>query len=334
MILNPGSTPAGALQVDANAQLVSGGLNADNVWLKGSTTTNPTTIKIDTSVAGNPQSFTNILFANGASTNVANIDIAPGRALTVTQSLGITSGVKLQTTNAGTLLVNGAKNAAGSTYTGGTLSINAGVVGGNGTIPAAVIVNTGGTISAGTSGTVLSSGTGLPDATANLTTAGSQTWTGGTGITGGTYAWKLNTNNAGVSGSLNSDKSGTNWDQLTMSSLTISASVTSQFNIEVIGLSGTGSAPFDATKSYSWAAANVSTAFTLPANAFHFNLANLSVPNLNPLGFSASEVADGPLSDLVINYTPVALTPEPTSLALLGCSAAGLLFRRRRRGSV
>lgn len=259
------------------------------------------------------------------------------------------------TINGGTLLAGKNLAATATGYTGtGTVNINSSGVLGGGTVgtPAAstfnvkgsVNVNAGGTISAGTSALL---SPGQTNATANLVT-GAQTWNGSaspdpSGATTGTYAWKLNlANNSGASstqfvsgGALNTDKSGTNWDQLSMSTLAVNGN----FNIQVIGLNagttGTGIIPFDPGQSYNWVAANV------PANASTAAMGSSFVIQ-PPIGFSSygsalgvfsaslvsAPTADSSFDDVVISYSPA---PEPTSLLMLGLGAGGLMLRRRRR---
>ena len=344
--INPGKTPNTQLQVDANATLTTSGFNAETVLLNGTTTTGtPSTLVLDAVTAG-PNSTTiptlstaQILYADSATAgSVAKIDIAANKAVNVTQSIGVNSNVNLTKSSGGTLFVNSAANT-GVTASPGTLTISGGVVGGQGVLTVgSVVVNSGtstrgGTISAGVSST-LSPGTGLTDTTANLVTTGGQTWVGGgaTGATGGVYAWKLNVNNVGqtyngTAASINTDKTGANWDQLTMTSLTVSASSTARFNIEILPFTGTGSNAFDVTKSYQWAAANSAAAPTgLVASAFNIDTSNFLFPNLGTFGIS--QMADSGVTDIIITYNPA---PEPTSLGLLGLGAAGLLLRRRRR---
>jgi fibronectin-binding autotransporter adhesin len=174
-------------------------------------------------------------------------------------------------------------------------------------------------------GSVISGGDGV-SATANLTTAGTQVWSGG-----GTYQWKINLSYAGTTGAFNNSKSGGPWDQLTMNALTVTATPANPFNIQVVGLtSPTLSNNFDPTKSYRWVAANmpVGQATGNLANTLAVNYAGFSSYNM-PGSFSAAfDSTDDPgFTDLVISYSP---TPEPSALALAGLSAGGLLLRRRR----
>ena len=236
------------------------------------------------------------------------------------------------TVQGGTLLVNG--QSGGDSGTGNaTVAINSGgTLGGNGAAIGSVNVNSsgiparGGIISAGDSMT-----------TATLTT-GPQTWNGGSdanGTGGGTYAWKLNVNNAGSPGTVNFDASGANWDQLTMSSLTVTASPGGTFNIQIIGLSGAGGAPFNAGQSYQWEIANVMPGGSISGvSPSMFKLTTVNLPGVSPNAFSVDTSTDLGMSDptgstdLILTYTP---TPEPTSLALFGVVAGGLLLRRRRK---
>ncbi|HSU67982.1 MAG TPA: PEP-CTERM sorting domain-containing protein, partial [Tepidisphaeraceae bacterium] len=173
--------------------------------------------------------------------------------------------------------------------------------------------------------------------TGKLTTTGQQTWN-----SGASYGWKLNLNNANAGGTttLNSatlytDTNGTNWDQLSMTSLSLAATSPAQVTLNVIGTNGpTGSgSPFSANQNYQWIAATVPTTGLAGNYVGAFNLNVAGIPAATGT-FSAQFVADPANSsqqDFVVSY--VAPTPEPTSLALLGVGAAGLLLRRRRRSS-
>jgi autotransporter-associated beta strand protein len=235
--------------------------------------------------------------------------------------------------NAGTLLVNGQTPGNSGTGTGPVAVNSGGTLGGNGVAAGTVEVKGSGNASPGG---VITGGNSTTNG--NLTT-GALTWVGGTdvnGTGGGSYAWKLNINNAGVSGSPNFDKSGTNWDQLTISSLTVSASPSGTFNIAVIGLNGAAGASFDPTKDYAWVAANLPSSSSLngfdPA-LFHIDTSGLTVPGLaGAFSINTSTnlglVDPSGMTDLIISYSAA---PEPTSLLLTGLAAGGIFLRRRRR---
>jgi fibronectin-binding autotransporter adhesin len=250
------------------------------------------------------------------------------------------------TIGAGAVLANYLDSSATPTGSLGTAAVN---VNTGGTLGGGQVVRANGTavhiaspvnVNAGAAGSGVPGGTitaGLPGpngTTANLITQG-QTWTGSAAAdgTGGTYAWNLNLANAGTpGGTLNNDKSGANWSQITMTSLTVSGN----FNLQVTGLNaaalGTGGSSFNPSQSYRWVAANVPTSAGTITNSGTFVLPAPVGFGTTALGvFSASidTTSDPGFSDVVVSYASPA--PEPTSLALLGASAAGLLLRRRRR---
>ena len=191
-----------------------------------------------------------------------------------------------------------------------------------------------GSVAAPTAGLIVSSGATISggDAvsrTGNLTTSGRQTWN-----SGGEYLWKIDLTNPGNPATLNNDKSGAHWDQLTMSALTVAATGNSPFDLQILGLTGTGTGAFDPTKNYSWVAANLPTGSASGnlAGAFSLNVSGFSNYKV-PGSFSAAfDSADDPgFTDLVISYTAV---PEPTAFALFAPLSAGLLLRRRRRAAM
>lgn len=234
----------------------------------------------------------------------------------------------------GTTILSGANTYTGSTaISAGTLEVDGSL--GNTAVavaPGATLSGKGAINNAG-SNAITINGTiapGTPTVTANLTSTGTMVWP-----SNGTYAWKLNlaspTSGSTVTdshGTLYTDKTGANWDQLTLSSL----SASSGFSIQVIGLTPSGqTSAFNESQSYQWVAANV-PAGTAPTNV------NFVLPP--PTGFSgdssfgvfsamlepATTTGDS-TDDLVILYTP---SPEPSALALSGLAAGGLLLRRRR----
>jgi fibronectin-binding autotransporter adhesin len=273
------------------------------------------------------------LILTGANTYAGGTTINGGTLLAKNLSSSGATGSNPVTINAGGLLGGGAVGTA----TAGNFNVNGLVVVSPGTS------SRGGTISAGAS-SLLSPG--QTDTTADLTTGG-QTWTGGSsdGSTGGVFAWKLNLSNNSTgatyqSGTLNAAKTGANWDELSVPTLSVAASPTSQFNIQIIGLgtastSSTGAAgtAFNPNLSYQWVALNLPSTNTMtgvtPAN-FHIDATNVPA-NVNGF-FSVGSLTtfndtDPGFLDVVISYSPA---PEPTSLLLLAAGAGGLLLRRRR----
>lgn len=178
------------------------------------------------------------------------------------------------------------------------------------------------------SGSTISAGDGVAQ-TGRLYTAGGQTWNGG-----GTYLWKIDLTNAGTAGAFNSDKTGAHWDQLTMTSLAVAATSANPFQINIVGLPGTGTNDFNPSSSYKWVAANTPSA-TLAGNLFNSLKVSVSgFSNYKTSGsFSAAfaPTGDPGFEDLVITYSPV---PEPTSILLLAPAGCVLVLRLRRRDSV
>jgi fibronectin-binding autotransporter adhesin len=214
-------------------------------------------------------------------------------------------------------VANPTLNASGLTAPGG-FQLHAGqTLAGIGTVvpPAAGLVVS--------SGAVISAGDGV-SRTGRLATSGLQIWNGG-----GEYLWKIDLTNAGTPGALNTDKSGAHWDQLTMSNLSVAANSSNPFQIQIDGLTGSGTNTFDPTRNYAWVVANmpVGAATGNLVGAFTLSVSGLSNYKI-PGSFSAAldSTADPGFTDLLITYTA---TPEPTALTLLFPAAGFLLVRRR-----
>lgn len=285
----------------------------------------PGTIQVD--------SASNALTLSGTQAGSGSLSKAGPGTLILTGNNTISGSVSIA---AGTLAVNGQTGTNSGTGTGPVTINPGGVLAGNGIAKGAVVVNASTT--GGPGGTIAP---GSASATANLTT-GAQTWSGGSdanGTGGGTYAWKLNVNNAGTPGP-NFDASGTNWDHLSMPSLSLSASSAQAFNIQVTSFSGPAGAAFDPSQTYQWAIASVGpngSITNFSPSALHVIASNFVLPGVGsvPAGrFSVDTSTDLGLSDpsgstdLMLVFSPA---PEPTSLLLTGLGAAGLLLLRRRR---
>lgn len=194
-----------------------------------------------------------------------------------------------------------------------------------------VTVSAGAPLEAGTSQSV------------GLLTTGDEIWENG-----GTYQWKI----ADVS----SAAPGSNWDAVSMTSLSISASSSNPFILKIVGLgsAGAGSAPanFDPDSQYQWVIAQVAGAGNVSINgvaqtASDVTLANSNDPSGDQFTLDTSSFAttgsDAPAagssfqldllnsdtdSELVLSYNPA---PEPTTgLMCLAACAPALLCRRKR----
>lgn len=213
---------------------------------------------------------------------------------------------------------------ANSTYIGstniltGTLQVDGSLGNTPVAISAGATLSGKGTINNSGSNTVAISGTIAPgNSTTDATlTTGPMTWNAG-----GDYNWKVSQLPSGSP----SAGAGTNWDLISASSLTITATSTSPFVITPIG------APpgFSPTQAYTWQIAGISpssgssiTGFT-PSNFI-----------LNPTQFeggalpaSSFAVSSDP-QDIYVSYSPA---PEPSSLALIGITIFALLPRGLQR---
>jgi hypothetical protein len=251
------------------------------------------------------------------------------------------------TITGGTLFANNAFSSLGT----GNVTINGGELAGNGTIANAshsISVNNGGTIGAGGSASVAG----------NLTTTGTETWK-----SGGTYAWKITGANQGAgnsgvavgsggSGTIGSGSGveGSDWDLLTMSGLSVTATVNSPFTIAL-----TANNPPGATNGeYSWVIAqtgstalpngnitagdnllsggsNPADAGMFALNTNNFTFGGVSAPSQSLFSVEFEPIGSGGDFDLVLDYNYNS-APEPgTGLLVLTGGLPMLLNRRRRR---
>jgi len=244
-----------------------------------------------------------------------------GTSSTLTLS-GINTFSGGTTINAGTLMANSTNTTSGSTGTGLVTVNSGGTLGSsNGQIRGSITVNSGGIITAGTS-----AGSPTTGAPAKLTANAASKTT--TFASGGNYDLKIN-NATGTAG--------TNWDELVLNSLSVTATTGSQFNVKIFGLTSgnvAGAVPnFNNTTNYSWVIATLAgtSKTTLDGFLASLKLDTSGFTNNNSLAthgtFSLGDQVDGSGSDLVLNYSA---TPEVSSLFLLGIGVGGLAMRRRR----
>ena len=205
--------------------------------------------------------------------------------------------------NAGDTIIRGptykVTNTSGNAAGSGTVKVSddsssCGVLAGTG-IVGPVIVSGRGALAPGN----------YPFLTPGKLTTGALTLNGG-----GHYFWELN-NVSGTAGSANG------WSTLQCAALTISASSSSPFIIDVALLTSTNSlglpANFNPAASYSWTLISASSISGFAANAFVINSSAL------PGAFSVSTSGN----NLLLNYTPPGLTKIVTTLYNTGFDANG-----------
>jgi fibronectin-binding autotransporter adhesin len=366
--VNPGgsfvlATQSGSGSAVGNLSLTGGSVtsNADITNGGGATTTTITvnggTLDLVGHQIGGATSISTLNFQSGTLRNVAEINAGAPLVKTTAGTLALSGNNTYAggtNVNAGLLLAN--TSTPGQSSTGsGAVAVNSGgaLAGGLGTTPGyiasaagvnAVTVNSGGTISAG-NGT---SAPGLLVTTGgNGTTTFTHTWNAG-----GTYAWHLNTNNAGATqpisnGTSDAGGAGANWGMISLQTLNLPSS--GQFTINIVPVTGAGSNGFNPAGTYQWTIADISGTGSAPgvfqggtsvsqgnyaalvANTFVLNTTALTTAFPTASGvFSLGLVNDGTANgqDLVVSYSSA---PEPTALALTGLAAGGLLLGRRRR---
>lgn len=225
--------------------------------------------------------------------------------------------------NSGLLLVN---NTSGSGTGTGAVAVNSGgALAGTGTISGNTSVNAGGVISAGSNGYQTTGTLHLPGAT----TLASGSGIVGDAANGATYLWKIN--DAGNATGPGTAGNAVGWDLLALNTASVSGTG-SYVTVEPISQGGGYvNQPinnFNYKAPYQWAIATLSGGGgTALAAQLHLDTNSLSTfaaaNNANAQNFS---ITSDP-NDVYISYSPA---PEPTSLALLGLGAAGMLLRRRR----
>jgi hypothetical protein len=212
----------------------------------------------------------------------------------------------------------------GATFdnTGGSLT-GTGIIVNNGTFlgnlsPSAEVSLGGSGAFAGTR-TIAAGATITPGESPGTQTVANEIW-----ATGGNYLWEIND----VDGGIGVDPG---WDWLNVTSqLNITATGGGKFNILLTSLTlsnGTGFVhDFNQFSNYSWTIASAGGGVT-GFNSSAFNLNTSAFQNSFGGTFGIALVGN----DLALTYSASAV-PEPGSFLLVGAAAAGMAWRRKRRG--
>lgn len=242
---------------------------------------------------------------------------AHGSALSLVKNLGgtlVLTGPNTYsggtTVNAGVLAANTVAVGKSATGTGPVTVANSGSVHGTlagiGNVSGSVTVNTGAAISAGDGATT----------TGTLSLKNYSNTFADNSI----YLWKIN-NASGTPGSA------VGWDKLALSGLSVGTGTHGvDVQMTAVGAGGLLSG-FDPTQNYQWLIATVPSGGTSLAAKFHLDSAAVSTFITNNPGTKNAFSIASDSTDIYVSYTGA---PEPTSLALLGIGAGGVLLRRRR----
>jgi fibronectin-binding autotransporter adhesin len=333
LIGGPTSSAAGDIHFENATGGPSGGTVSGSVNLGAVTRV----INVDDSAAAPIDLTVSGIISNGA------INKLGAGALAFTNANTHTGGTSI---NAGILLAN---NPSGSAAGNGPVNVNVGTLGGNGTITGLnSVVNVTGNITAGATPTTTGLLTTTGGATGGGATTSSQTWN-----SGGNYNWKFSgsaapnaaVTNTNGTGTTDPGGSGTNWDMLSMNTLSVASNSGSPFTITPVALNsapGTSNAYTiaDITSGIvtigggsptTYNASNgtygdPNTAATALATALQGLVA---VAPAYSSSYSLGVIPDGGAGDdIVITYTGA---PEPSSIALLAFGFGGIALRRRRR---
>jgi autotransporter-associated beta strand protein len=308
------TTPGYTLSGNGTITLGSGGIDATQ--LSNGTTAINTAIALAAAQSWNIGNGTTL--SAGGSISGAFALTKTGSGTLALNGVNIYSGGTI--VSAGTLLANSSDTLNGSTGSGLVTVASGATLGGTGQIRGSIIMD--GTITAGNASTSGAPGKLTANNAASITTLAG----------GGAYDVKIN--NATGTG-------GTNWDELVLSGLSVTASSASPFTIELYALNISDLAGavsnFNKAVGDTWTIARISgitrTALSsdLAAGDFALNTANFT--DNNPLSstgghFSLDAVTDGTGADLQIMYSA---TPEPGSALLCLCAVTPALSTRCRR---
>jgi autotransporter-associated beta strand protein len=229
---------------------------------------------------------------------------------------------------------NATLNVSAVTGTGGFALASGQVLGGRGTVTGNLTVASGSKISAG-----FSSAMGIATGPSNINgmlTTGNETWSAG-----GTYSWKITSAGGigpGNTTTNNGGNPGIDWDDISMSALTVPSS--GNFTIAPVGSISVAAGASGGY--YNWVIAQTSSGnFTTPGTtnllaggsaAFALNTSGLTINGVSSPSSSLFTLelinVSGSNDDLVLGYNSA---PEPGTALLLLAGAAPLVMGRRRR---
>ena len=263
------------------------------------------------------------LYSGSTLINGGTFALQTGATNNIAASKAVTIGAN------GTLDLTGVTGTGGSGVQGFSLS-NGQVIGGTGSVKGSLVVDNPSKISAGTS---VALNTGTTNSVGVLKTDKT------TFDSGGTYAWKIADNAAGV---------GAGWDELTMNSLSVTAGTgNNRFVISLSGLNaGAVGSPANvgAGGVYQWviaksaspillnkvAATNGAVLAGLDSSIFKLDTTGFSIGGSQAIAanLSLEAITDGNGQDLALIYNGA---PEPGAAFLCAAGALPILMSRRRR---
>lgn len=308
VVLNGGSV-AGILDLAGLSPTVNGLAGTTGAVLGQVLNSTPSTIANFTVGANNvTSSFAGVIKDNGGTGGTVRLTKTGTGALTLAGANTYTGTTNV---NNGVLRVNGSLSSGGGLVTVSATTPDTATLGGTGSVNRNVTIGDRGQIAPGSADFSLSN--------LNINQAGTTT----SFDDGGAYAWQVNSLPA-------SGTAGTNWDKLTLNSLSIDATSGNKFTIKVITLNGAGTAAGSLT--------GVSTTFGTQytwviATAASFSGFDFSKFQVDTSGFSANQDGMWGLNTSGGNLELTMTVPEPTAATTLAV-LTGLAGLRRPRNRI